>query len=112
MIITHYNIEICGILDSVLGQNHEEKVIKILDEIDVSVSANDIEACHCMASSVNNLRRIIVWFTNRKFAKKALLNRNKLQQISSTSSPNCKIFVNENLTLRNLCWKLKHTDHI
>ena len=53
------NIEICGILDSVLGQNHEAKVIKILDELDVSVSANDIEACHCMASSVNNLRRIV-----------------------------------------------------
>ena len=34
--------------------------MKILDEIDVSVSASDIEACHCMASSVNNLRRIIV----------------------------------------------------
>ena len=61
-----HNIEICGILDSVLDQNLEEKVIKILDEIDVSVSTNDIEACYLMVSSVNNSRRIIVPFTNRK----------------------------------------------
>ena len=69
-----------------------------------------------MASSVNNSRRIIVQFTNRKFAKKALLNRSKLRKIPSTS-PNYNIFVNENLTLRNsevafLCRKLKRADHI
>ena len=53
-----------------------------------------------MSSSVNNSRRIIVRFTNRKFAKKTLLNRNKLRKVPSTSS-NYNIFVNENLTLRN-----------
>ena len=72
------NIEISGILDTVPNQNLGQKVIEILDEIDASVSPNDIEACHCMGSSVNNSRRIIVRFTNRKFAKKALLNRSKL----------------------------------
>ena len=69
-----------------------------------------------MGSSVNNSRRIIVQFTNRKFAKKALLNRSKLRKIPSTS-PNYNIFVNENLTLRKsevafLCRKLKRADHI
>ena len=69
-----------------------------------------------MGSSVNNSRRIIVRFTNKKFAKKTLLNRSKLQKIPS-KSVNYNIFVNENLTLRNrkiafLCQKLKRADHI
>ena len=72
------NIEINGILDSVLDQNLEQKVIEILDDFDVSVSPNDTEACHRMGSSVNNSRRIIVRFTNRKLAIKALLNRSRL----------------------------------
>ena len=54
------NIEICGILHSLPDQNLEQKVIKILDKIDVSVSTNAIEACHHMGSSVNNSKRIIV----------------------------------------------------
>ena len=67
-----------------------------------------------MDSSLNNSRRIIVRFTNRKFSKKALLNRSKLRKIPSTS-PNYNIFVNENLTLRNrkiafLCRKLIRAD--
>ena len=52
------NIEICGILGSFLDQNLELKVTKILDGIDFSVSANDIEACYRMGSSVNNSRII------------------------------------------------------
>ena len=51
------NIEICGILESLPDQNLEQKVIKTLDEIDVSVSTNGIEACYRMGPSVNNLRR-------------------------------------------------------
>ena len=101
---------------TVPDQNLEQKVIEILDEIDVSVSSNDTEAYHRMDSSLNNSRRIIVRFTNRKFSKKALLNRSKLRKIPSTS-PNYNIFVNENLTLRNrkiafLCRKPIRADHI
>ena len=108
-------IEICGILGSFPDQNLERKVIKILDGIDFSVS-NDIEACYRMVSSVNNSRRIITRFTNRKFAEKAFLNRSKLRKITSTSL-NYNIFTNENLTLRNrkiafLFRKLKRADHI
>ena len=40
------NIEITGIPDSVPDQNLEEKVVDILNEITVNVSAKDIEACH------------------------------------------------------------------
>ena len=52
------NIEICGILGSIPDQNLEQKLIKILAEINASVSANDIEAYHRMGSSVNNSRRL------------------------------------------------------
>ena len=54
-----------------------------------------------MSSSVNNSRRIIVRFTNRKFAKKVLLKKSKLRKIPSTSR-SYNIFINENLTLRNI----------
>ena len=69
-----------------------------------------------MGSSVNNSRRTILRFTNRKFSRKALLNRSKLRKIPSTSA-NHKIFVNEDLPFRNskiafLCGKVKRADHI
>ena len=69
-----------------------------------------------MSSSVNNSRRIVVPFTNRKLATKALLNRSKLRKIPSTS-PNYNIFINENLALKNskiafLCRKLKRADKL
>ena len=64
------NIEIRGILHSFPDQNLEQKVIEILDEIDVSVSTNDIEACHRIGSSENNSSRIIVWFMNRNLQRK------------------------------------------
>ena len=110
------NIEICGILGSFPNQNLERKVIKILVGIDFIVSANDIEACYRMGSSVNNSRRRITQFTNRKFVEKAFLNWSKLRKITSTS-PNYNIFTNENLTLRNskiafLFRKLKRANHI
>ena len=41
----HDNIEITGIPDSVSNQNFEEKVLHILNEINVDVSPKDIEAC-------------------------------------------------------------------
>ena len=69
-----------------------------------------------MGSSVNNSRRIIVRFTNRKLVKKALLGRSKQRKTPSTST-SYNIFINKNLTLRNskiafLCRKPKRADHI
>ena len=40
------NLEITGIPDDVDDQKLEEKVIEILDKIDVNVSSKDVEACH------------------------------------------------------------------
>ena len=40
------NLEITGVAGDVEDQNLEEKVIEILDKIDLNVSSQDIEACH------------------------------------------------------------------
>ena len=70
----------------------------ILNEITVNVSAKDIEACHRVGVSKNSSKKTIVRFINRKHAKKAFLSRKNLRK---SSSPNCNISINENLTVKN-----------
>ena len=68
-----------GIPDDVEHKDLEEKVIKILDKIEVNVTSKDIEACHRVGKSRNNSKKTIIRFVNRKFAKKALVNRKSLK---------------------------------
>ena len=68
-----------GIPDDVEDKDLEEKVIKILDKIEVNVTSKDIEACHRVGKSRNNSKKTIIRFVNRKFAKKALVNRKSLK---------------------------------
>ena len=91
-------IEITGIPDSVPDQNLEEKVVHILNEITVNVSPKDIEAFHRVGVSKNSSKKTIVRFINRKHVKKALISRKNLRKISS---PNCNVFINKNLTVKN-----------
>ena len=63
------NLEITGIPDDVDDQKLEEKVIEILDKIDVNVSSKDVEACHRIGKSKNSSKTTIVRFVNRKHAK-------------------------------------------
>ena len=51
-----------------------------------------------MVPSVGHSKREVVPFTNKKLWEKVPLNRSKVQKIPSIS-PNCNIFVNENLNL-------------
>lgn len=44
----HNNLDTHMIFDSFTDDQLEEKIIKIFDKIDVKVSTNDIEGCHCM----------------------------------------------------------------
>ena len=104
-----------GIPDDVEDEDLEEKVIKILDMIEVNVTSRDIEACHRVGKSRNNSKKTIIRFVNRKFAKKALVNRKILKNIDKSSiglSNPSDIFINENLTPSNSklafhCRKLK-----
>ena len=107
------NIEITGIPDNVPDQILQEKVVDILNEISVDVSPKDTEACHRVGVSKNN-SKTIVRFINRKHAKKSLTSRKNLRK---SSSPNCNVFINENLTVKNneiafLSRKLKRCGHL
>ena len=96
------NLEISGIPDSVTTDDLEDKVIEILSKVDVNVTNNDIEACHRMGKSKNNSKKTIVRFVNRKFAKKALINRKKLITMDkSLLGLSDNVFINENLTPQN-----------
>ena len=97
------NLEITGIPDNVSHSDLENKVVGILNSIDVKVTSADIEACHRMGKSKNNSKKTIVRFVNRKFSKQALYNRKRLATVdkSPIGLSNANIFVNENLTVIN-----------
>ena len=83
-------------------------------KLTVNVSAKDIEACHRVGVSKNSSKKTIVRFINRKHAKKTLLSRKNLRK---SLSPNCNVFINENLTVKNneiafLGRKLKRSGHL
>ena len=67
----------------------------------------NIEACHRIGKSVKKTssKENFVRFINRKYCKKALVNRKKLININSETkynfSQNNKIFINKNLTHAN-----------
>ena len=70
------------------------------------VTNNDIEACHRISKKNNriNSTKIIIRFVNRKHAKKALFNKNKLSQNHknySLNTSNNTLFISENLTRMN-----------
>ena len=97
------NIEITGIPERVVNEKLEETVVEVLNEVDLNVSNNDIEACHRLGKQMNKPRKTIIRFVNRKFAKKALLNRKRLKhaETSSLGLDSHKFFINENLTRAN-----------
>lgn len=97
------NIEITGIPESVEDKKLEETVVEVLNKIDLNISGSDIEACHRLGKFENKQRKTIIRFVNRKYAKKALLNRKSLKQADTTSLgiDNRNVFIYENLTRAN-----------
>ena len=86
--------------------------------IGIDVKSNDIEACHRTGKSRNSSKKIILRFTNRKFAKQALYNSKKQKSIDkSTLGLTNDVFIKENLTPVNnriayYCRKLKRQNLI
>ena len=112
------NVVISGIPDDISDNNLEGTVINILRDVDVNIEKNDLEACHRIGKSDprSSSKKTIIRFVNRKYCKKALLNRKNLANINSevkyNFTRNNKIFINESLTKANeslsFCgWKLK-----
>ena len=114
------NLEIMGISNEIQDIELQGKVIEILDKITVNVSSKDIEACHRIGKSKVNSKKTIIRFVNRKYAKKALLNRKNLKKLDKSSSGlsnSNNIFINENLTPMNnklafYCCKLKRDGYV
>ena len=95
------NLQITRILDDAEDQNLEEKIIEILDKIDVNESSQDIEACHRIGKSKKLLIKDNRTICKQKTRKKALGNRKGLKNIDRTSiglEELHSIFINENLT--------------
>ena len=101
------NIVISGIPDDVADDDLEDVVTSIMEDVDVIVKNGDIEACHGIGKSdqKTSSKKTIVRFINRKYCKKALVNRKNLVNINSEMKYNLnrnnKIFINENLTHAN-----------
>ena len=110
------NVEISGIPQSVSDNQLEEKVVDILKAIDVNITTNEIEACHCLGKKKKN---VIVPVINKKHCLKTLRNKKKLMSIDKNSIgiPNANLFIDENLTpasskLAFNCRKLKRDGEI
>ena len=48
-----------GVPNNLEDEKIEEKVIEILEKIEVNVSTQDIEACHRVKKSKNNLKKLL-----------------------------------------------------
>ena len=75
----------------------------VLSGIPECVTDNALEACHRFGKPerTTKSRKTIVKFTNRKYCKKALLNRQKLDYLDNEKKQldsSNKIFVRENLS--------------
>ena len=101
------NIVISGIPDDINDNSLESTVISIMKDVDVNIDSGDIEACHRIGKldGKTSSKKTIVRFVNRKYCKKALLNRKNFAHINSEMkynfSCNNKIFINESLTKVN-----------
>ena len=71
------NMEVSVTPYSVEDKFLEEKVISVFTSVAIDVKSNDIEAFHKIGKSRDSSKRIIVHFTNRKFAKQTFYNRKK-----------------------------------
>ena len=97
------NVEIAGIPDSLPDDLLEDKVIEILNYLNISLVNWDIEACHRLKKSLNSPSpaRVIVRFVNRKNTLLALTRRKSLKDVNLKSDgnnyTNNKVFINENL---------------
>ena len=72
---------ISGIPDSVPDSDLESTVTSILSDIAVNVEPREVENCHRIGKSNTGSKKIFIRFINRKYCKKALLNRKQLERI-------------------------------
>ena len=78
------NLVLFGIPDTVEDRDLESTVSSILSDIDVTVGPHDVKNCHRIGlSGKNKSKKTIIRLVNRRYAKKALINRKKLDSIDN-----------------------------
>ena len=71
------NLVLSGILDTTADDELESTVISVLGDIDVEVESSDIEDCRGTGKPDKaNSKKTIIHFANRKYCKKALIEKN------------------------------------
>ena len=75
----------------------------ILSDTDVTIGPHNVEACHRAGlSGKNKSKKTIIRLVICRYAKKALINRTKLDSIENAKyNLDGRIFVNENLSFAN-----------
>ena len=110
------NLEIKGIPTSI--SDELEKTAAILNSLNVNLDSSDVEVCQRIGRSKDGKpKKTIIRIVNRKFCKKALLNKKKLSSAAindNVTQLKNKVFISENLTNYNnkiafYCRRLKKT---
>ena len=88
------NVRIFGIPfdKSETAETTEKKTLDLLNETGVTVTKNDISACHRVGRTSNGTRPVIVRFVSRRTRTDIMRNKKVLRQKSA------KIFINDDLT--------------
>ena len=99
------DLEIEGIPTSISDKELEKTAVALLNSINVNLDSSDVEDCHRIGRSKDGKpKKTITRTVNRKFCKKALLNRKKLSSITINNNViqlKNKVFIGENLTNYN-----------
>ena len=87
------NVEISGILNDILDNDLEEKVIEVCKDSDIVITSSDIEACHCLPlgrSITSKNKQIIVRFVSREHSELMLC-------LKKNTSSKSKVYINNSL---------------
>ena len=99
------NLVLPDIPGTVENKHLESTVSSILSDTDVTIGPHDVEAyCRTGLSGKNKSKKTIIRLVICRYAKKALINRTKLDSIENAKynlDGRTKIFVNENLSFAN-----------
>lgn len=96
------NIEISGIEEEIIQEDLQPTVIRILNQIDVPVNFNDIEACHRLYKKPTDKgpAKVIVRFFDRNYARTCHRNKKNLSYIDKYHcgiKKDSNIYIHENL---------------
>ena len=106
---TRESLKISGVPESVTDNGLEEKVLNLLEKINVEVNPGHIEACHWIKSNAGP-KKVIIKMSRRKDADKIRRAKKKLKGLNLSSiGIDSAVYINDNLCryYKNLWAKCK-----